>query len=100
MISTELDAVRKARKAVDEMRRIAGDLSMLDGHVIVLSDYEVANLREMFRAMGHAAAVDRNPLMAANTGDWVGQIAGKLPHVEHEPNVEWTELARRARDFR
>lgn len=68
-----------------EVERAAKGFGQGGKHVLVLNDYEVANLQETFRAIGYGAAGDPGPLGALNTGDWVGQIARKLPYVEDKP---------------
>lgn len=76
-------------------------------HVIELDDYEVANLKAALRAIGCGwyqngvtRFASRSPLFAMNTGDWVCQIAHKLPEVDYVPNVQVEELAERARTFK
>lgn len=95
------DIERQARlNALEELNRLVRSLMDPSAqHVVLLSDYEVANLRELFRAMGYASTAVRNPLWSAHNGDWVGQIYSKLPHVEHRPNVPAEDMAERARKF-
>jgi hypothetical protein len=69
-------------------------------HTIVLNDDEVANLRVLIEACGYGFGkrVQRNPLWAANTGDWIGTLYQKLPQVEC-PERSAHDLAARALKF-
>lgn len=90
---------------VEEQRAEAKKVYEQGKHTIVLDAYEIANLRELLKACGYPArddqdrAVPRNPFMAANTGDWLGQIALKLPKVDHSPNMEASTMIENARRY-
>lgn len=86
--------------ALEELVRIVRGLQGGGQHVLVLSDYEVANLKEVFRAAGVGAVVDRNPIQAIHNGDWTAQIAARLPSVDHKPNEDWQVLAQKAKDWK
>ena len=70
-------------------------------YTITLNDYEVANLRALIEACGYGKAkrVERNPLWAANTGDWIGQIYNLLPIVAYPPNADADKLAQEANKY-
>lgn len=54
-------------------------LAIADGqHAVILTDYEIANLREAL-----SAAYSDGPLNALWSGDWAGQVLDKLPMVDH-----------------
>lgn len=93
-----LDRVRMRSEIVAELSNIIREAGNPHQHILVLTDYEVANLREVFRAAGHGWAVDNNPLKVINNGDWVGQIAAKLVPLatDHVPNATAAQLAERA----
>lgn len=83
-------------------------------NTILLDDYEVANLRAAFEAIGYGQRkcescgsiktfwpiVGDSPLNVLNSGDWLGQIYNKLPELSHAPNVKPEEYAQRARDWK
>lgn len=87
--------------ALADIQRICQGFAAGGQHVLVLNDYQVANLRELFNAMGYACVVDDNPLKVAHTGDWVGEIYNQLPYVgeRQKPNATVSELAQRARKW-
>ncbi len=65
-----------------------------DEQTIVLSEYEIANLRSLLEACGYPnGQCPKNPFYAANTGDWLGQIYNKLPKINLRPNRTPNELA-------
>ncbi len=83
-----------------DIQRIAASLANGDGHVIMLSDYEVINLREALTAMGYGMST-RSPLEVMHTGDWVGQLWQKLPWLtDPRPNVDAETQQARARDWK
>lgn len=60
-----------------------------------LDDYEAANLREALKAIA-GLDVDRSPLWALNSGDWVLQIYFKLKEIDSHPNLtaeQYTKVA-------
>lgn len=61
-------------------------------HVIELSSYEVANLREAI-----LATAGPGPLAALDTGDWLYQILHKLPQVDYHPNQQAKDIQANAR---
>lgn len=90
-------------------REVAGDLHRLldrladgdvNGHLVVLSDYHVVNLRSALHATGYAS-VYRSPLGVLQTGDWLGELFHLLPDVTSiAPNAEPGVLAQRAVEWR
>lgn len=78
----------------------AGAVQAGRAHLIVLDDYEVANLRSALWAAGTASTY-QSPLNVLQTGDWTGQILHKLQQLapDHKPNAEPDVLAARARDW-
>lgn len=92
---------RMRQEVVAELQAIIREAGNPHHHILVLTDYEVANLREVFRAAGHAQLVQRSPLMVLNNGDWVGQIAHKLLPLatDHTPNATAAQLARQANEY-
>ena len=88
------------KQALADAIRIVEGVARNDSHVILLSDYEVVNLREAINACGYAHVADPSPLNVLNNGDWIGQIYQKLPYVEGiKPNATSAELAQRARKW-
>jgi hypothetical protein len=87
------------RAAIADLHRLVDSLPSGSKHIIALDDYEVANIKAALNATGYAALVERNPLMVLNNGDWLGQLYQKLPYVQHRPNADWQELAKRANEF-
>jgi len=64
-------------------------------HTIVLNDYQVANLRELFKACGyhpHNPGDKRSPLWALQNGDWMGEIMWRLPDVDFAPNQTFEQM--------
>lgn len=82
------------RQIINNIKRLADAALPGSGHVIVLDDYQVANLRALINAIGYGTVNDPpiGRLSALNNGDWVGEIYQKLPYVEHKPNQTWQEL--------
>ncbi len=68
---------------------------MADTYRIILTDYELANLR----ATLDAGADSHSPLCAMNTGDWLKAIRAKLPQAASEPNITVAHLMRDAREW-
>jgi hypothetical protein len=96
------DEHRQVRHEVlGELRGIIAGLQAGGRHTLVLSDYEVVNLRAAIHATGYASAYGgpENPLSVLNSGDWIGQIFQRLPYLgEHmRPNATAEELVDRAR---
>ena len=91
------------QRAMEELARVVASLAVLpgeEGHAVVLSDYEVANLRSLLNACGFwCIAGGPSPLSVCNTGDWGGQILAKLPVVEQAPNASPQDLCERARNW-
>lgn len=67
-------------------------------YTISLNEYQIANLRALINAVGYpwGEVEERNPLWAANTGDWVGEVYSKLPEVDCEPNSTGHEIAQKS----
>ena len=82
--------------ALGDIQRMAIGLAEGAGNVILLSDYEVVNLRAALQATGYGMT-GRSPLQVLNNGDWLGQIYQKLPYLDHPtPNADAFELQARA----
>lgn len=79
------------RQALIEVSRIAEGLAGNRGHVLMLNDYHVANLRALLNAIGygfHDPEVSSSPFSVANNGDWVGEIYQMLPYEgAQKPNL-------------
>lgn len=88
------------RQAIADVRRIVDAVGRGAGHIIVLNDYQVANLRAAIHATGYASIYKDSPLSVLNNGDWLGELMHLLPHVEYKPNATPAELAERARAWR
>jgi hypothetical protein len=87
------------REVLAELRAVIDSLGQGGQHVILLNDYQVTNLRSLLHAIGYASVHRSSPLNVCDTGDWVGELYQKLPHVALAPNVEPGELARRASEW-
>lgn len=103
-MSDEIALRAKIRQEViEELRNLvglAGSVNAGTSHVLILSDYEVANLRSAIQACGYAS-VFRSPLEVLQTGDWMGMIAHKLSPLATGtvPNAQPDDLAKRATDW-
>lgn len=88
------------RQALVELSRISEGLAGERGHVLMLNDYQVANLRALFNAIGYAAHfadTPSSPLSVANNGDWIGEIYQMLPYEgSQKPNVDAEQLRKSA----
>lgn len=67
-------------------------------YLIELDEYQIVNLRALIEAIGYPASEIpfANPLNAANTGDWLGEIYNKLPYTTQHPNLTALEMAQNA----
>lgn len=88
------------REALTEVARIAEGLAGQRGHVLMLNDYQVANLRALLNAIGygcHFPETPSSPLSVVNNGDWIGEIYNMLPYEGgQKPNVGPEEIRRAA----
>lgn len=108
--STLLCAIRKAIQSLlqaleDELTSFANAVerksvrpSSPAQYLIELDEYQITNLRALLEAVGYPnwEIPFSNPLNAANTGDWVGEIYNKLPEVDQHPNMTALEMAKTA----
>lgn len=98
---SDLEKQQMRQEVLAEMRSILMGLHQQGRHTLILSDYEVANLRAAIHAVGYGAVGgDTSPLGVLNTGDWLGQIFNRLPEVDLKPNAEADELRERARQWK
>ena len=67
---------------------------------LLLTEYQVSNLRALLQAAGMDGSVPPNPLHAGNTGPWMKEIYNLLPPVEEPPQVTAVQMASNARDFK
>jgi len=83
------------REVLQDMRNMLQGIQNGGGHVLVLNDYQVANLRAAIHAAGYGS-VYRSPLNVLNNGDWLGELFQMLPAVDQRPNTEPEQLAEAA----
>lgn len=88
------------RQALIELSRISEGLAGQRGHVLMLNDYQIANLRSLFNAIGygyHNPDIPSSPLSVVNNGDWVGEIYQMLPYEgQQKANASPQELRQAA----
>lgn len=85
-----------------ELRNLLQSEAGLSGdYVLLLSGYELANLREALIATGYGS-VFYSPLAVLNNGDWLGQIVQKLYGLaqDTQPNSTSQQLADAANQWR
>ena len=94
------------RQALIEVSRIAEGLAHNRGHVLMLNDYQVANLRALLNAIGAGywpveEELRSSPLQVCNNGDWVGEIYMMLPYEgQQEPNQSAAQMRRQAQAWK
>lgn len=81
------------REVLADMQRIISGIGNRSGHIILLNDYQVANLKEAIWAIGYASVYGGSPLSVLNNGDWLGELFQMLPSVTYKPNEGAQTLA-------
>lgn len=87
------------RDAFAELKSIIDGLSQGGDYVLVLNEYQRANLLGVLVAAG-IGSVYTSPLSVINTGDWAAEVRYLLGATDYKPNVSAEDLAQRARDWR
>lgn len=87
-------------EVIEELQKMLQGLREGGNHLIVLNDYQVANLMSMIHAAGYGSVYNDSPLTVLNNGDWIGELFHKLPYVTQKPNASPEELALRAKNWK
>lgn len=95
------EVLKDIRRIVNAGAEISNEKDARGQHLFVLTDYQIANLREFLYATGYGS-VYKSPINVAHNGDWVGEILHMVNDVETEikPNATAEELTKYANDWK